>query len=55
MLKLDFVVEVVAKEKVNEDENEIQWTLQQNRGKVKGWLFSGPVPYIIAEKYLKAK
>ncbi len=37
-----------------EDEKEIQTILQQNRDKVKGWLFSGPVPYIIAEKYLKA-
>lgn len=37
-----------------EDENEIQSILQQNRGKVKGWLFSGPVPYIIAGEYLAA-
>jgi hypothetical protein len=37
-----------------EDENEIQLILQQNRGKMKGWLFSGPVPYIIAEEYLEA-
>ncbi|HWR45878.1 hypothetical protein [Sporomusa sp.] len=37
-----------------EDENEIQSILQQNRGKVKGWLFSGPVPYIIAEEFLEA-
>lgn len=38
-----------------EDEAEIQWILQQHRGKVKGWLFSGPVPYTIAEKYLEAE
>lgn len=36
------------------DENEIQSILQQNRRKVKGWLFSGPVPYIIAGEYLEA-
>lgn len=36
------------------DESEIQSILQKNRGKVKGWLFSGPVPYIIAEEYLQA-
>lgn len=37
-----------------EDENEIQSILQQNRSKVNGWLFSGPVPYVIAEEYLEA-
>lgn len=36
------------------DESEIKVILQQNRGKVKGWLFSGPVPYIIAGEYLDA-
>lgn len=39
---------------VYEDEKEIQEILQQNRGKVSGWLFSGPVPYILAGEYLEA-
>ncbi|HML33168.1 hypothetical protein [Sporomusa sphaeroides] len=37
-----------------DDEAEIQSILENNRAKVKGWLFSGPVPYIIAGDYLEA-
>ncbi|WP_371366112.1 hypothetical protein SRRS_06070 [Sporomusa rhizae] len=35
-----------------EDENEIIPILQENQAKVKGWLFSGPVTYVIAKKFL---
>ncbi|WP_378952322.1 hypothetical protein [Pelosinus sp. sgz500959] len=37
-----------------EDEREIETILQQNRSEVQGWLFSGPVTYALAEKYLEA-
>lgn len=37
-----------------DDEMEIQSILHEHRSKVKGWLFSGPVPYIIAQEYIEA-
>ncbi|MCC5463940.1 hypothetical protein [Pelosinus baikalensis] len=37
-----------------DDEMEIQRILQEHRSQVKGWLFSGPVPYIIAQEYIEA-
>ena len=35
-----------------EDEREIPSILQENMGKVKGWLFSGPVTYAIAQEHI---
>lgn len=36
-----------------EDEKEIQPILHNNKRKVDGWLFSGPLPYAIAKEYLE--
>lgn len=36
-----------------EDEKEIQPILHNNKRKVNGWLFSGPLPYAIAKEYLE--
>lgn len=38
-----------------ENENEIQDLLHKNKKKVDGWLFSGPLPYNLAKKYLSTK
>ena len=35
-----------------EDESEIVPILQDNMGRVKGWLFSGPVTYVIAQEHM---
>ena len=35
-----------------EDESEIVSILQNNMGRVKGWLFSGPVTYVIAQEHI---
>lgn len=35
-----------------EDESRIVPILQENMGRVKGWLFSGPVTYIIAQEHI---
>ena len=36
-----------------EDEKEIQPILHNNKRKVNGWLFSGPLPHAIAKEYLE--
>lgn len=36
-----------------EDEKEIPMALQELRGKVHGWFFSGPVTYLLAKPYLE--